>query len=131
MELHYGQRLELKKDISLAFVCNGILPAGQLGYSETHYKIQFDRAEIVLPASLVSELFEEYIVKEPVKEPVKEVVEPVAEVVEVESESVTDLSKLKKDQLISLVQVAKPDLDVTGLKKDDLINIIEAAPSAE
>lgn len=127
MELHYGQRLELKKDISLAFVCNGILPAGQLGYSETHYKIQFDRAEIVLPASLVSELFEEYIVKEPVKE----VVEPVAEVVEVESESVTDLSKLKKDQLISLVQVAKPDLDVTGLKKDDLINIIEAAPSAE
>lgn len=124
MELHYGQRLELKKDISLAFVCNGILPAGQLGYSETHYKIQFDRAEIVLPASLVSELFEEYIVKEPVKEVVEEVVE-------VESESVTDLSKLKKDQLISLVQVAKPDLDVTGLKKDDLINIIEAAPSAE
>lgn len=123
MELHYGQRLELKKDISLAFVCNGILPAGQLGYQETHYKIQFDRAEIVLPASLVSELFEEYIVKEPVEE--------VVEVAEVESENVTDLSKLKKDQLISLVQVAKPDLDVTGLKKDDLINIIEAAPSAE
>lgn len=123
MKLHYGQRLELKKDISLAFVCNGILPAGQLGYQETHYKIQFDRAEIVLPASLVSELFEEYIVKEPVEE--------VLEVAEVESESVTDLSKLKKDQLISLVQVAKPDLDVTGLKKDDLINIIEAAPSAE
>lgn len=122
MELHYGQRLELKKDISLAFVCNGILPAGQLGYQETHYKIQFDRAEIVLPSSLVSELFEEYIVKEPVEE--------VVEVAEVESESVTDLSKLKKDQLISLVQVAKPDLDVTGLKKDDLINIIEAAPSA-
>lgn len=120
MELHYGQRLELKKDISLAFVCNGILPAGQLGYSETHYKIQFDRAEIVLPASLVSELFKEYIVEEPVEE-----------VAEVEAESVTDLSKLKKDQLISLVQVAKPDLDVTGLKKDDLINIIEAAPSAE
>ncbi len=116
MELHYGQRLELKKDISLAFVCNGILPAGQLGYQETHYKIQFDRAEIVLPASLVSELFEEYIVEE---------------VVEVDVESVTDLSKLKKDQLISLVQVAKPDLDVTGLKKDDLINIVEAAPSAE
>lgn len=127
MELHYGQRLELKKDISLAFVCNGILPAGQLGYQETHYKIQFDRAEIVLPASLVSELFEEYIVKEPVKE----VVDPIVEVAEVESESVTDLSKLKKDELISLVQVAKPDLDVTGLKKDDLINIIEAAPSAE
>jgi hypothetical protein len=126
MELHYGQRLELKKDISLAFVCNGILPAGQLGYQETHYKIQFDRAEIVLPASLVSELFEEYIVKEPVKE----VVDPIVEVAEVESESVTDLSKLKKDELISLVQVAKPDLDVTGLKKDDLINIIEAAPSA-
>jgi hypothetical protein len=123
MELHFGQRLELKKDISLAFVCNGILPAGQLGYQETHYKIQFDRAEIVLPASLVSELFEEYIVKEPVEE--------VVEVAEVESESVTDLSKLKKDELITLVQVAKPDLDVTGLKKDDLINIIEAAPSAQ
>jgi len=120
MELYYGQRLELKKDISLAFVCNGILPAGQLGYQETHYKIQFDRAEIVLPASLVSELFEEYIVKEPIEEGA-----------EVDSESVTDLSKLKKDQLISLVQVAKPDLDVTGLKKDDLIDIIEAAPSAE
>jgi len=116
MELYYGQRLELKKDIFLDFVCNGILPAGQLGYQETHYKIQFDRAEIVLPASLVSELFEEYIVEE---------------VVEVDVESVTDLSKLKKDQLISLVQVAKPDLDVTGLKKDDLINIVEAAPSAE
>jgi len=127
MELYYGQRLELKKDISLAFVCNGILPAGQLGYQETHYKIQFDRAEIVLPASLVSELFEEYVVVEPVEE----VVEPVEEVAEVDSESVTDLSKLKKDQLISLVQVAKPDLDVTGLKKDDLINILEAAPSAE
>lgn len=130
MELYYGQRLELKKDISLAFVCNGILPAGQLGYQETHYKIQFDRAEIVLPTSLVSELFEEYIVEEPVEAPIEEVVEPVEEVVNVETESVTDLSKLKKDQLISLVQVAKPDLDVTGLKKDDLINIIEAAPSA-
>lgn len=127
MKLHYGQRLELKKNISLAFVCNGILPAGQLGYSETHYKIQFDRAEIVLPSSLVSELFEEYIVKEPVQK----IVDPIVEVVEVETESVTDLSKLKKDELILLVQVANPDLDVTGLKKDDLINIIEAAPSAE
>jgi len=60
MELRYGQLLSLRKNIDLDFYCDGILPVGQMGYQETHYKIKFDQASIILPQSLVSELFEEY-----------------------------------------------------------------------
>ena len=120
MELRYGQALQLKKDIDLSFYCDGIFPAGQMGYQETHYKIKFDQAAIVLPQSLVGELFEEY--KFEVESP-KEVTEEVVD------ESTVDLYKLKKDELIALVQNSFPDLDYSGLKKDELIQILEGATS--
>lgn len=135
MELRYGQSIQLKKDIDLSFYCDGILPAGQMGYQETHYKIRFDQATIIMPQSLVSELFEEYKVNDndgqEVVEQVEELIEEVKEFVQDvesqnnQSDSIADLSKLKKDELIQLVKTAFPDRDYSGLKKDELIQILE------
>lgn len=140
MELRYGQAIQLRKDIDLSFYCDGILPAGQMGYQETHYKIKFDQATIILPQSLVSELFEEYQILnsegEQVIEQVEELIEEVKEYVEqVEAEddennSIVDLTKLKKDELIALVKTAFPDRDYNGLKKDELIEILEGPTDA-
>lgn len=137
MELRYGQAIQLKKDIDLSFYCDGILPAGQMGYQETHYKIKFDQATLIMPASLVSELFEEYkndgqeVVEQVVEliEEVKEFVEDV-ESVNNESDTIADLTKLKKDELIELVKTAFPDRDYSGLKKDELIQILEGPTDA-
>jgi len=111
MELRYGQEIQLKKDIDLNFYCDGIFPAGQMGYQETHYKIKFDQARIILPQSLVCELFEEYNT------------EPI-------NDSSQDLSKLKKHELIELVKTAFPDRDYNGLKKDQLIEMLEGPTDA-
>jgi hypothetical protein len=121
MELRYGQAIQLRKDIDLSFYCDGILPAGQMGYQETHYKIKFDQATIILPQSLVCELFEEYKIEIEKTETVKE---------EVVDESILDLTKLKKDELIALVKTAFPDRDYSGLKKDELIEILEGPTDA-
>jgi hypothetical protein len=129
MELEYGQRLELLKDVNLVFLCDGILPAGQMGYKEKHYKIRFDQASLILPESLVSQLFKIYEVVEPVIEP-EIVVEEVEEVEEKLDEIVNDLSKLKKDELIQMVHTAFPDKDCSGLKKDELIKILEGPTNA-
>tara|TARA_S200002703_G_scaffold133610_1_gene121817 strand:+ start:134 stop:472 length:339 start_codon:yes stop_codon:yes gene_type:complete len=112
MELRYGQAVQLKKDIDLDFYCDGILPAGQMGYQETHYKIKFDQATIILPQSLVSQIFEEYKIEGNA------------------SNGNSDLSKLKKDELIELVKTAFPDKNYTGLKKDELIEILEGQTDA-
>ena len=117
MELRYGQAIQLKKDIDLSFYCDGILPAGQMGYQETHYKIKFDQATIILPQSLVCELFEEYKIEKVMED-------------EVVDESILDLTKLKKDELIELVKTAFPDRDYNGLKKDELISILEGPTDA-
>jgi|DEB0MinimDraft_10_1074344.scaffolds.fasta_scaffold65572_2 hypothetical protein len=137
MELRYGQAIQLRKDIDLSFYCDGILPAGQMGYQETHYKIKFDQATIILPQSLVSELFEEYEITssegEQVVEQVEELIEEVKEYVEhveVQNDSIVDLTKLKKDELIQLVKTAFPDRDYSGLKKDELIEILEGPTDA-
>ena len=129
MELRYGQAIQLKKDIDLSFYCDGILPAGQMGYQETHYKIKFDQATIIMPQSLVCELFEEYKI---VIEKTETVKEEVAETVtkEVVDKSILDLTKLKKDELIALVKTAFPDRDYNGLKKDQLIEILEGPTDA-
>ena len=116
MELRYGQAIQLKKDIDLSFYCDGILPAGQMGYQETHYKIKFDQATIIMPQSLVSEIFEEYKIETGEEEVV--------------DESILDLTKLKKDELIALVKTAFPDRDYNGLKKDELIEILEGPTNA-
>lgn len=132
MELEYGQRLELLKDVNLVFLCDGILPAGQMGYKEKHYKIRFDQASLILPESLVSQLFKIYEVVEPVIEPeiVFEEVKEVEEAEEKLDEIVNDLSKLKKDELIQMVHTAFPDKDCSGLKKDELIKILEGPTNA-
>jgi len=140
MKLRYGQTIQLKKDIDLSFYCDGILPAGQMGYQETHYKIKFDQATLIMPASLVSELFEEYKIAnndgQEVVDQVVELIEEVKEFVEdVESENnendtIADLSKLKKDELIELVKTVFPDRDYSGLKKDELIEILEGQTNA-
>jgi hypothetical protein len=132
MELKYGQFIQLKKDIDLSFICDGILPAGQMGYQETHYKIKFDQATIILPQSLVSELFEEYKIEikniETVTEKELEVKVEVEEIQE--DEAILDFSTLKKDELIELVKTAFPDRDYSGLKKDELIKILEGPTNA-
>ena len=128
MELRYGQPIQLKKDIDLDFICDGILPAGQMGYQETHYKIKFDQATIILPQSLVSELFEKY--KYEIKK-TETVTEKEIDVEEIqEDETILDLSTLKKDELIELVKTAFPDRDYSGLKKDELIKILEGPTNA-
>lgn len=129
MELEYGQRLELLKDVNLVFLCDGILPAGQMGYKEKHYKIRFDQASLILPESLVSQLFKIYEVVEPVIEP-EIVVEEVEKIEEKLDEIVNDLTKLKKDELIEMVHTAFPDKDCVGLKKDELIKILEGPTNA-
>ena len=137
MELRYGQAIQLRKDIDLSFYCDGILPAGQMGYQETHYKIKFDQATIILPQSLVCELFEEYKIEiektETITEEVAQTVtEELAETVteEVVDEPIVDLTKLKKDELIVLIKTAFPDRDYSGLKKDELIEILEGPTDA-
>jgi hypothetical protein len=114
MELRYGQILQLKKNIDISFYCDGILPAGQMGYQETHYKIKFHQATIILPQSLICELFEEYKIEN---------TDTITE--NEDKESSLDLTKLKKDELIELVKTAFPDRDYSGLKKAELIDILE------
>jgi len=78
---------------------------------------------------LVSELFEEYKIEIEKTEPItEEVAQTVTE--EVVDESILDLTKLKKDELISLVKTAFPDRDYNGLKKDELIEILEGPTNA-
>lgn len=119
MELRYGQILQLKKNIDLSFICDGILPAGQMGYQETHYKIKFDQATIILPQSLVCEIFEKYEIEN---------TDTITE--NEEKESGLDLTKLKKDELIALVKTAFPDRDYSGLKKAELIEILQGPTDA-
>lgn len=89
MNLRYGQQIQLKSNVALTFFCNAIIPRGESGYNETHYKIKFDSGTLVLSESLVDSMFEDY--------------SPKAELPQVSAETV-DYKKLKKDELIALLE---------------------------
>ena len=89
MNLRYGQQIQLKNNIPLTFFCNGIIPCGESGYSETHYKIKFDSGMLILSESLIGSMFEDYA--------------PKPELPQVNFETV-DYKKLKKDELIALLE---------------------------
>jgi len=128
MDIRYGQLLQVKENVDMTFMCDGILPAGQSGYTEKHYKIRFGSAVVTLPERIVLEMFEEYKVSQII---VEEPVSPVNEVIEEESANkINDLSKLKKDELIHMVHTALPDKDCSSLKKDELIKILEGPTNA-
>jgi hypothetical protein len=127
MDIRYGQLLQVKENVDMTFMCDGILPAGQSGYTEKHYKIRFGSAVIKLPERIVLEMFEEYKVSQII---VEEPVSPVNEVIEESANKTNDLSKLKKDELIHMVHTALPDKDCSSLKKDELIKILEGPTNA-
>lgn len=89
MNLRYGQQIQLKSNIALTFFCNGIIPCGESGYSETHYKIKFDSGMLILSESITGSMFEDY--------------SPVLELPQASAETV-DYKKLKKDELIALLE---------------------------
>lgn len=112
MKFEYGKPLKLRDDIKLKFYVDGIYPAGQLGYTEPHYKILFDEASLVISDSLAKVLFEEKV---------------VIDNKTIQSESnhdVKNLKKLNKDDLIALAVSVDSSKDLTKLKKDELIEII-------
>jgi hypothetical protein len=89
MNLRYGQQVQLKSNVALTFFCNGIIPLGESGYRETHYKIKFDYGVLVLSESLIGSMFEDY--------------NPNSVDSPASTKSV-DYKKLKKDELIALLE---------------------------
>lgn len=57
MEVNYGSRLFLRNDVDLAFICEAIYPSGQMGYTETHYKIKAGGVNIVLSKNSIQNFF--------------------------------------------------------------------------
>ncbi|MEK9728280.1 MAG: hypothetical protein VW397_09280 [Candidatus Margulisiibacteriota bacterium] len=115
MLFEYGKRLQLKKDTQLKFYVDGIYPSGQLGYKEPHYKILFDDASMIMSESLASTLFELVDTKKPEKKQIKED---------------HQLDKLNKDDLIAIAAQIDSSSDLTKLKKSELINFIEGNKNA-
>lgn len=122
MKYEYGQALKLRDDIKLKFYVDGIYPAGQMGYKEPHYKILFDEASLIIAESLASVLFEKKILEQIIdrvdtpqnKEPEKTQV---------------PLKKLNKDDLIAIAASIDSTGDLTKLKKSELIDLIEESES--
>ena len=122
MKYEYGQALKLRDDIKLKFYVDGIYPAGQLGYKEPHYKILFDEASLIIAESLAGILFEKKILEQIIdrvdtpqnKEPEKTQV---------------PLKKLNKDDLIAIAASIDSTGDLTKLKKSELIDLIEESES--
>ena len=122
MKYEYGQALKLRDDIKLKFYVDGIYPAGQMGYKAPHYKILFDEASLIIAESLASVLFEKKILEQIIdrvdtpqnKEPEKTQV---------------PLKKLNKDDLIAIAASIDSTGDLTKLKKSELIDLIEESES--
>ena len=113
MKFKYGQPLKLKDDIKLKFYVDAIYPSGQLGYSEPHYKILFDDANLIIAESLALVLFEEKVAinDRPLKRD--------------DTSQAGNLKKMNKDDLIALAVQIDSTGDLTKLRKDQLIEIIE------
>lgn len=107
MNYSYGQPLSLKKDIKLKFYVDAVYPSGQLGYSEPHYKVMFDEANLIIAESLLDVLFEPKKLNDTAPTDTQ------------------NLSKLNKDDLIGLAVQIDSSSDLTKLKKAELIEIIE------
>lgn len=120
MEYAYGQPLKLKSDIQLKFYVDGIYPAGQLGYTEPHYKILFDDASLIIAESLAKNLFS---VIQPEKINIRVDTPKVLE--SVNPLQVPELKKLNKDDLIAIAAPLDSSKDLTKLKKNELIQMIE------
>ena len=76
-------------DVDLNFWVDGITPAGQLGYKETHYKILFDDSTLMMSESLAKKVFK------------KE--QSTTSVIDKDTATTKDLQKLKKSELLSLL----------------------------
>tara|TARA_R100000278_G_C5431100_1_gene150153 strand:+ start:211 stop:597 length:387 start_codon:yes stop_codon:yes gene_type:complete len=128
MKYEYGQALQLRDDIQLKFYVDGIYPAGQLGYKETHYKILFDEASLIIAESLASVLFEKKTLEQitdrvdtpQTKEP-EETQVPLNKV---------PLKKMNKDDLIAMAAQIDSSEDLTKFKKTELIALIEGNKDA-
>jgi hypothetical protein len=112
MKFKYGQPLKLKDDIKLKFYVDAIYPAGQLGYQEPHYKILFDDANLIIAESLALVLFQEKVANNDRTQPDN-------------TSQARNLKKMNKDDLIALAAEIDSSGDLTKLRKDELIEIIE------
>ena len=122
MKYEYGQALQLRDDIQLKFYVDGIYPAGQLGYKEPHYKILFDEASLVIAESLASVLFEKKTLQEITDRVDTPKVEPAVPLQ-------VPLRKMNKDDLIAIAASIDSSGDLTKLKKSELIALIEESES--
>ena len=113
MKFIYGKPLKLKDDIKLKFYVDAIYPAGQLGYQEPHYKILFDEAYLVIAESLAKVLFEEKVADNGHTKELDD------------TSQARNLKKMNKDDLIALAAELDSSGDLTKLRKDQLIEIIE------
>jgi hypothetical protein len=64
MKYQAGQQLSFKKDIPLNVWVDCIMPAGQMGYKETHLKIKLNEYSMDMPISSISKLFTTEIIKQ-------------------------------------------------------------------
>lgn len=108
MEIKYGEVLKLKSDVPIRFVCSAVHPIGHNGYREKHYSIDFGESKLILGESVIDQMFEPY---KPEKEP----------------EETINFSKLKKDELLNMAKELLPDRDVSTMRKDELITLLEVA----
>ena len=122
MDYIYGECLSLRENVKLNFYVDGILPAGQLGYTETHYKIRFEHAEIILSATVCEMLLKKKsfnvtppMIDEPIPEPAPEPTKKTSRA----------LKKHTKDDLIAMASAIDSTEDLTKLNKGELIGIIQ------
>lgn len=64
MEYRAGQQLNFKKDIPLNVWVDCIMPAGQMGYKETHLRIKLNEYSMDMPISSISKLFTTEIIEQ-------------------------------------------------------------------
>ena len=64
MEYKAGQQLNFKKDIPLNVWVDCIMPAGQMGYKETHLRIKLNEYSMDMPLSSITKLFTTEIIEQ-------------------------------------------------------------------
>ena len=64
MDYRAGQQLSFKKDISLNVWVDCIMPAGQMGYKETHLRIKLNEYSMDMPVSAINNLFTNQIIEQ-------------------------------------------------------------------
>ena len=91
MEFYTGQELKFKKDLKVLVWVDGILPAGQMGMKETHYRLNINGVNFDLPVSKAELLFVDSLEEEVMKKPEPKKVEK-----KIENKDVVKLLKKQK-----------------------------------